>query len=119
MSASAGGSDGRGGRLPRLLVITPDFPPARGGIQVLVHRLVTGLQGFDTRVVTLDGPGADRFDATTGMRIRGVWSAGRLRGARNVALTARALSEARSFRPDLTLSAHIVASPAAAAIRGV
>jgi phosphatidylinositol alpha-1,6-mannosyltransferase len=119
MSATAGGSDGRRVRVPRLLVITPDFPPARGGIQVLVHRLVTGLQGFDTRVVTLDGPGADQFDVTTGLRIRRVWSDGRLRGARNVALNTRALSEARSFRPDVTLSAHIVASPAAAAIRGV
>src|ERR1700693_2468130 len=100
MSASAGGSDGRRRRLPRLLVITPDFPPARGGIQVLVHRLVTGLQGFDTRVVALDCPGAERFDAASAVRTRRVWSDTRLRGNRNIPLNALALLEAWRFRPD-------------------
>jgi phosphatidyl-myo-inositol dimannoside synthase len=116
MPASAGGSDGRGGRPPRLLVITPDFPPARGGIQVVVSRLVTGLEGFDTRVVALDSPGARQFDAAGGDSIRRVPSSRRMPGASNLPLNALALLEAARFRPQLTLSAHIVTSPAAAAI---
>jgi phosphatidylinositol alpha-1,6-mannosyltransferase len=117
MSESAGASHGRGGPLPRLLVVTPDFPPARGGIQVLVHRLVTGLQGFDTQVVALGGEGAEQFDARSEVRIRRVWADARLRAARNLPLNALALREAARFRPQLTLSAHIVTSPAAAVIR--
>jgi phosphatidyl-myo-inositol dimannoside synthase len=103
--------------MPRLLVVTPDFPPARGGIQVLVHRLVTGLEGFDTQVVALGGEGAEQFDASSDVKIRRVWADARLRAARNLPLNALALREAARFRPQLTLSAHIVTSPAAALIR--
>jgi phosphatidylinositol alpha-1,6-mannosyltransferase len=101
----------------RLLVITPDFPPARGGIQVLAHRLATGLKGFETRVVALDSPGAMQFDATSGLAMRRVRADRRLGGGRNIPLNASALLEALRFRPHMTLSAHIVASPAAAAVR--
>jgi phosphatidyl-myo-inositol dimannoside synthase len=102
---------------PRLLLITPDFPPAQGGIQVLVHRLAVGLRGFETRVIALDSPGARGYDATSGVATRRAMVGGRLGAARNVALNACALLEARSFRPEVTLSAHIVASPAAAVVR--
>lgn len=101
---------------PRLLILTPDFPPARGGIQVLVHRLVEGLAGFEVRVVTLDSPGAAGFDAQAGIRVRRVRPAQGSGPARNLALNAAALSEALSFRPQITLSAHIVVSPAAAGL---
>jgi phosphatidyl-myo-inositol dimannoside synthase len=102
---------------PRLLVLTPDFPPARGGIQVLVHRLATGLRGFETRVVTLDGTDAPSFDASSGVPTRRVRAPRRLGAGRNLALNAIALREAARLRPHLTLSAHIVTSPAAAGIR--
>ena len=101
---------------PRLLLITPDFPPDRGGIQVLAHRLATGLGGFERRVITLDSPGARGFDATSGLAIRRVRSDRRLGGGRNAPLNAIALFEALRFRPHVTLSAHIVTSPAAALI---
>jgi phosphatidylinositol alpha-1,6-mannosyltransferase len=117
MCATVAGSGERGGRAPRLLVITPDYPPRRGGIQLVVHRLVTGLEGFDIRVVALACPGAEEFDATGAVSMRRVWSEPRLRGARNIPLNALALREAARFRPELTLSAHIVSSPAAAAVR--
>jgi phosphatidyl-myo-inositol dimannoside synthase len=100
-----------------VLVITPDFPPARGGIQVLAQRLATGLTGFQTRVVTLDCAGARPFDATAGLATRRVRAGRGLGAGRNVALGAAALLEALRFRPQLTLSVHIVASPAAAGIR--
>ena len=41
-------------RRPRLLVLTPDFPPAPGGIQQVVHRLAAGMSTFQTLVVALD-----------------------------------------------------------------
>jgi phosphatidyl-myo-inositol dimannoside synthase len=102
---------------PRLLLITPDFPPARGGIQVLAHRLAVGLKGFETKVLTLGSPNARRYDATSGVATRRVPVGHQLGTARNAALNACALLEAGRFRPEVTLSAHIVTSPAAAVVR--
>jgi phosphatidylinositol alpha-1,6-mannosyltransferase len=101
---------------PRLLVITPDFPPARGGIQVLAHRLANGMEGFETRVVAADAPGAARFDAEGELTVRRVKADRRLGGGRNIPLNAVAYDEALRFRPQVTLSIHIVTSPAAALI---
>ena len=55
---------------PRLLVLTPDFPPAPGGIQLLTYRLAAGLKGFDTRVLAFDEAGAASFDAHSGLSTR-------------------------------------------------
>ncbi|HUN78658.1 MAG TPA: glycosyltransferase family 4 protein [Solirubrobacteraceae bacterium] len=99
---------------PRLLLITPDFPPAHGGIQLLAHRVASGLRDFDTRVVTLDSPGARDFDRASGLATRRVDARRAPGAARHLALNAAALREALAFRPHATLSAHIVASPAAA-----
>jgi phosphatidyl-myo-inositol dimannoside synthase len=102
---------------PRLLILTPDFPPAAGGIQVVAHRLAAGIRGLETQVLAPDASGAARFDATSGVRVRRVRGGGGLRGGQNALLNAAALTHALKFRPDVTLSAHIVTSPAAAAIR--
>src|ERR1700691_4097883 len=104
---------------PRLLLITPDFPAVRGGIQVLAQRLAAGLEGFDTRVVTLDSPGAAQFDVEGDVAVRRVRADERLGGRRNAPLNAVAFREALRFRPRVTLSAHIVTSPAAALIHQV
>lgn len=105
------------GSRPRLLLVTPDFPPEHGGIQVLAHRLARFIEGFQTQIVTLDCAGAERFDATSGLATRRVRATERLGAGRNVLLDALALGEALRFRPRATLSMHIVVSPAAAAIR--
>jgi phosphatidylinositol alpha-1,6-mannosyltransferase len=106
-------------RKPRLLVLTPDFPPARGGIQLVVHRLAAGIESFETKVVALSSPGADRFDANSDLAVRRV-GAGRLQGpGRHVPLNAAAVLEALSFRPQIILNGHIVTSPASAAIQRV
>jgi len=105
----------RGGR-PRLLILTPDFPPAPGGIQVVAHRLASGLQDFDTTVIAPESPGAARFDAASGVRTHRVRGGGALRGGRNVLLNAAALARGMSLRPRMTLSMHIVTSPAAAGV---
>ena len=60
----------------RMLVLTPDYPPARGGIQLLVHRIVHNATRLKARVVTLTTPGSDLFDridtSTDVLRIRGM-----------------------------------------------
>jgi phosphatidyl-myo-inositol dimannoside synthase len=104
---------------PRLLMLSPDFPPGQGGIQALSHGLATCIAGFEISVLTLDAPGAGEFDAAGELQVRRVRLGG-LGGrgsiaALNVAATAHALR----FRPDVTLSMHIVASPAAVAIRRI
>ncbi|MGD0455988.1 MAG: glycosyltransferase family 4 protein, partial [Solirubrobacteraceae bacterium] len=101
---------------PRLLVLTPDFPPQRGGIQVLLDGLLGHLAGLRVRVLALDSPGAAPFDAARPLDVRRVSAAAGLGSARNVALNAAALWEAARFRPELILSAHIVTAPAGALI---
>jgi anaerobic C4-dicarboxylate transporter len=60
------------GRAPRVLVISPDYPPAKGGIQILTHRVVEHLTRITPTVVTLAAPGYEAFDAATSLDIRRV-----------------------------------------------
>jgi phosphatidylinositol alpha-1,6-mannosyltransferase len=113
-AAAPPASPGRGERRPRLLVITPDFPPALGGIQLTVHRIVSGLTRLDPHVVTLDGPGAREFDARAALDVRRVPAPPGPAAAGNVVLNAAAIATAVRIRPELLLNAHIVTSPAAA-----
>jgi phosphatidylinositol alpha-1,6-mannosyltransferase len=113
------------------LILTPDYPPAAGGIQVVAHRLASGIERFEVAVLAPDSPGAREFDAAeganratasgidppSGPRVRRVRGGERLRGGGNALLNAQALRYAHAFRPDVTLSMHLVVSPAAAAIR--
>ncbi len=101
----------------RVLVLTPDFPPARGGIQVLSHRIVTGFERVEPTVVTLSHPAAPAFDQAQPFRVARV--GGRLGGRAPAiaALNLLALDVARRVRPHVVLSAHIVVSPPAALLR--
>jgi phosphatidyl-myo-inositol dimannoside synthase len=103
---------------PRLLIVTPDFPPASGGIQVVAHRLAAQMSAFETLVVAPDADGASAYDADSGVRVRRLDPGSHgPRAARAAALNAGALLVGARFRPAITLSAHILASPAASAIR--
>jgi phosphatidyl-myo-inositol dimannoside synthase len=102
---------------PRLLLLTPDFPPARGGIQVLLARVAEGMHGLDTLVLAPEARDAGAFDTGSSLHIQRVRGGGRIRGGRNAVLNAAALLVARRFHPDLVLSGHIVTSPAVAAIK--
>jgi phosphatidyl-myo-inositol dimannoside synthase len=104
---------------PKLAILTPDFPPAPGGIQLMAHRFAAGITSFQTRVLTLDAPGADAFDRDSGCAVRRVGASALPRGARGALLNGIACADALSFRPDVTLCIHIVTSPAAAAIRAL
>jgi phosphatidylinositol alpha-1,6-mannosyltransferase len=101
----------------RLLLLTPDYPPAPGGIQVVAERLATGMEGFETTVLAPEVPGAQEFDVRSGVRTIRVPAPAALPGPARIALlNAAALARATALRPALTLSMHVVTSPAAAAI---
>jgi phosphatidylinositol alpha-1,6-mannosyltransferase len=112
-------SAGVGPARPRLLILAPDFPPVHGGVQTLVYRLALALTGFQIEVVTLAGAGARRFDGEGELVTRRVGAHAAGGRGRLLALNAAGLRRALRFRPDVTLSAHVVTSPAAAAIRRV
>lgn len=102
-----------GGR-PRVLLLTPDFPPGRGGIQVLLHRFASLASRVTVRVVTRAHPQAAGWDAGSGLDVRRSPAVPGSRRAGLAVLNALALTQARAFRPDAILCGHIVAAPAAA-----
>ncbi len=94
----------------RVLLVTPDYPPARGGIQYLLHGIVRHASRVRFRVVTLGGrPGSIEEE---GVHVRRVPRRGPHAGTVAL-LNARALAEARSWRAEVVLSGHIVMAPAA------
>ncbi|MGH2906350.1 MAG: glycosyltransferase family 4 protein [Solirubrobacterales bacterium] len=98
----------------RLLVLTPDFPPGRGGIQQLVGRLVANLPDDDVEVVTLRSRHARQVGgAAEGVKLRELPRVPRVGQPFHVVL----LNLAGFFkllwsRPDAVIVGHIVASPA-------
>jgi phosphatidylinositol alpha-1,6-mannosyltransferase len=99
----------------RVLIITPDFPPGSGGIQLVAHRLATHLLHARVRVLALGLPSAHAWDAAQDLDVRRT-AAGRSHRAAILRLNARAIVEARRFSPDVILAMHIVAAPACAVI---
>jgi phosphatidyl-myo-inositol dimannoside synthase len=101
--------------LPSVLIVTPDYPPAHGGIQTLMGKLAGLLPVAALEVVTLDHPAAAAYDHARGLTVHRV--AARARGVRIAALSARALLAAARFRPDVALLGHVAAAPVGAALR--
>ncbi len=101
----------------RVLLVTPDFPPAKGGIQLLLERLVENAPSLRTRILTLGQDGAQQFDRDAGLDVRRVARADGDRRFAALRLNARTLREAAAFRPDVILSGHVVASLAAISLR--
>jgi phosphatidyl-myo-inositol dimannoside synthase len=83
----------------------------------MAERLASGITGFETRVMTLESPGTSSRDAAGGAAVHRVGATRLPRSARNLVLNAEAIRRAAAFRPHVTLSMHIVTSPAAASIR--
>ena len=103
---------------PRLLLLTPDFPPDLGGIQGMVYELAIGLsRTWEVTVVTPPGRtgGSDLADQPFAlMRTHSRW--GGLGSA--VALAEMVVTSART-RPDVILAGHLlVALAAVVAARG-
>lgn len=100
-----------------MLVVTPDFPPGIGGIQTLLHGVVSGWQRLDPLVVTPAVPGADEFDRDQPLAIERVRVPPRMPHVASIAaLNGAAIRNAVRFRPDAVLSGHIVVGPAALSI---
>jgi phosphatidylinositol alpha-1,6-mannosyltransferase len=94
-----------------VLITTPDFPPATGGIQRLLGRLVQYATSWETLVVALADPdGAQEPELGMTRRVPRVPMSRRAEIARLNAVTVR---EGRAWHPDAVLAGHIVASPGA------
>jgi phosphatidylinositol alpha-1,6-mannosyltransferase len=104
----------------RALILTPDFPPAPGGIQLLVYRLATNFEAVESRIVTLGGDGAASFDAESDLDLKRVARKGARRNKLAVArLNAAGVRQGIGFQPDIVLSGHVVTAPAAALLRAL
>ncbi len=90
-------------RRPRVLLVTPDFPPATGGVQRVLGNIVARCTGWETRVVTIDPAGESAHSSMS------AW----LRPTRIAQLNAMAACRGIAWRPDAIISGHVVASPAA------
>lgn len=101
----------------RTLVLTPDWPPARGGIQLLTERVVANAASLRPRVVTLAAPGAAERDRSTPFGVRRVRRLPGPKPLSTLALNGAGLAQAAAFRPEAVLCSHLVLSPSAAAIR--
>lgn len=95
---------------PRVLLLTPDYPPALGGIQYLLDGIVRNAERVWFRVVAF-GERAGT-DERGGVQVRRVAARGP-HSASVAMLNAVALAEARRWRPDVVLSGHVVTAPAA------
>ncbi|MGI8801389.1 MAG: glycosyltransferase family 4 protein [Solirubrobacteraceae bacterium] len=91
----------------RVVVVTPDYPPARGGIQRLLGELVKRAD-WQSLVVTGDHPEA--LDGVRTHRVKVIPGAGK---ASTALLNAVAVQRGRGWRPDAVLSGHIAVSPGA------
>jgi phosphatidylinositol alpha-1,6-mannosyltransferase len=103
----------------RILLLTPVFPPARGGIEVTAGKLAEHLRG-KVLVATL-APGAgtvtgEQSPARPGCRVLRLPN--EPRGGRRaiLGLNAASLAAGLAFRPDVVLALHVKAAPAARAV---
>jgi phosphatidylinositol alpha-1,6-mannosyltransferase len=96
----------------RVLLLSPDFPPAVGGIQTLAHRLALNMPRCRIRVVTRAVEPTGAWDEGKELDVVRVGT-GMSGPVANAFLNVRAVLEGLRFRPHAVLSGHIVGSPAA------
>jgi phosphatidylinositol alpha-1,6-mannosyltransferase len=103
----------------RLLLLTIDFPPARGGVQNLLARLAVGLSETGPVTVVTPAMAGDReWDATQPFGVIRSWPLRRGRLA-VAALYARALVEVVRRRPAVIVCGHVLLGPLCRAIHAV
>jgi len=95
----------------RILIATPDFPPAPGGIQVLIDQLARHLEAHETVVLTLRQPGDHAFDRNLSYRVVRVPAPGRRPAV--LALNGALPFVAARMRAEAVISGHIVCAPGA------
>src|SRR3712207_2792878 len=101
---------------PRILVLTPDFPPSIGGIQRLLERLARSARRVEMEILTVAAQGAAEWDAVQPFGVhRSGPAPSRQLGI--VRLNVEAVAMAARLRPDVVLAGHVLAAPAAIAIK--
>lgn len=98
---------------PTALILTPDFPPALGGIQVVMHRVAAEGRDFRYVVVAPDHPDAGGFDTHQPFEVRRTWAPRREPRLRLPPFIVGGYRIARQLRPDVILSGHVWSAPAA------
>ena len=101
----------------KVLLLTWDFPPGKGGIQIWMHELARRLPDAEVRVLAPTAPGDRAFDAADGLHVRRLSAARWGRGAWLAELTARTLATCLTWRPDLIVCGHVITAPAALSAR--
>lgn len=96
----------------RLAILTPVFPPARGGIETLTHRLALALPGYEPFVVAGHAPGEPPALPFRVRRVANDPPGGRKAILR---LNAAAAADLARSRPDAVLCMHVRAGVAACA----
>jgi phosphatidylinositol alpha-1,6-mannosyltransferase len=96
---------------PRVLLVTPDFPPAEGGIQRLMFQVSSRLEGVSCLVVALGLSGAREVGRTFDIDRVPDWERA-LHRAAVARLNWRALRRAVAFRPDVVISGFVTTAPA-------
>lgn len=99
----------------RVLLITPDFPPAFGGIQRLLHRITSAMPNAEVRVLTQAAAGSADFDESAGVLVRRAPVVGRRAMVRNAVFNLTGMTALGRWKPDVILNGHVVTSPLARA----
>jgi phosphatidylinositol alpha-1,6-mannosyltransferase len=101
-----------------VLLLTPDFPPERGGIQLTSARLAQWLPACDVHIVTRQPPGGQEHDDHYGLSVRRVRrdESQRLSIAR---LNAEAVPAGLRVRPEVVLCMHVAVAPASALLKRI
>ena len=97
----------------KVLLLTWDFPPVRGGIQTWMLELARRLPDAKVRVLAPAVPGDRAFDATSGCRVTRLGSARFGRIPWLIHLCATTLWECLTRRPDVIVCGHVTTAPAA------
>src|SRR5215471_8327312 len=101
----------------KVLLLTWDFPPGKGGIQIWMHELARRLPDAEVRVLAPAAPAARAFDTASGLHVRRLGTARWSRGAWLTELTTRTLLSCITWRPDLIVCGHVITTPAALVAR--
>ena len=96
----------------KILLLTWDFPPARGGIQTWMLELARRLPDARVHVLAPAQRGDRKFDRTSGVRVSRLASARLGLWAWLAALCIRTFWYCLVDRPDLVVCGHVVTAPA-------
>lgn len=96
----------------RVLLLTWDYPPAKGGIQVWMFELARRLPEAEVTVLAAALPGGEAFDAAAEVRVRRLGAARIGRLAFLLQLIVVTITRCLMSRPDLIVCGHVLTSPA-------